>query len=199
MNFINHIQNRYTTKKYDNSKKIESRKIEELQEILRLSPSSINSQPWEFVFIGDQEMKDKLAVFSKHNTAKVQDCDTLVVFRTVNNLAVFYKELKSRLPEYAMEFYKEYADTHSEKEVKIWMEKQVYIALGMFLSACASMQIDATPMEGIEPDPYDEILGNKNYTTVLAVAIGVRDTEDFNQLEKKPKSRKSLQEIVRVF
>ncbi|MDO6739127.1 nitroreductase family protein [Wenyingzhuangia sp. 2_MG-2023] len=199
MNFINHIQNRYTTKKYDNSKKIESRKIEELQEILRLCPSSINSQPWEFVFIGDQEMKDKLAVFSKHNTAKVQDCDTLVVFRTVNNLAVFYKELKSRLPEYAMEFYKEYADTHSEKEVKIWMEKQVYIALGMLLSACASMQIDATPMEGIEPDPYDKILGNKNYTTVLAVAIGVRDTEDFNQLEKKPKSRKSLQEVVRVF
>ena len=45
MSFIKSIQNRYTTKKYNVSKKIENEKIEELKEILHLSPSSINSQP----------------------------------------------------------------------------------------------------------------------------------------------------------
>jgi nitroreductase/dihydropteridine reductase len=31
--------------------------------------------------------------------------------------------------------------------VKNWYRKQVYLALGVFLSAFATMEIDATPME----------------------------------------------------
>ena len=50
------MEQRYTTKKYDVSKKIENQKIEELKEILRLSPSSINSQPWKFTFVSDKEL-----------------------------------------------------------------------------------------------------------------------------------------------
>ena len=45
MSFIKSMQNRYTTKKYNVTKKIENEKIKELKEILQLSPSSINSQP----------------------------------------------------------------------------------------------------------------------------------------------------------
>ncbi len=43
MSFIKSMKNRYTTKKYDNTKKIDAEKIQELKEILQLSPSSINS------------------------------------------------------------------------------------------------------------------------------------------------------------
>lgn len=44
MSFLDLAKNRYTTKIYSD-KKIDANKIEELKEILRLSPSSINSQP----------------------------------------------------------------------------------------------------------------------------------------------------------
>ena len=37
MSFIKSMQNRYTTKKYDASKKIESDKLEDLKQILQLS------------------------------------------------------------------------------------------------------------------------------------------------------------------
>ena len=55
MSFINAMQERYTTKVYDETKKIDPKHIEELKESLRLSPSSINSQPWKFTFVSDQD------------------------------------------------------------------------------------------------------------------------------------------------
>ena len=50
MNFLELAQNRYTTKYYS-TKRISDEDIAQLKEILRLAPSSINSQPWQFVFI----------------------------------------------------------------------------------------------------------------------------------------------------
>ena len=63
MSFLDLAKNRYTTKTYSD-KKIDENKIEELKEILRLSPSSINSQPWHFTFVGNPEVKEKLAKVS---------------------------------------------------------------------------------------------------------------------------------------
>lgn len=61
MAFLETAKERYTTKKYNSTERITADKIAELKEILRLSPSSINSQPWRFFFISDGETKTKLA------------------------------------------------------------------------------------------------------------------------------------------
>lgn len=57
MNFLEIAQTRYTTKVYDPTKKVSDSDIETLKEILRLTPSSINSQPWHFTFISNEEIK----------------------------------------------------------------------------------------------------------------------------------------------
>ena len=54
MKFLELAQTRYTTKRYEAGKKVSDQQIKGLQEILRLSPSSINSQPWKFTFVGDE-------------------------------------------------------------------------------------------------------------------------------------------------
>ena len=74
------MKERYTTKKYDASKKINFNIIEELKQILHLAPSSINSQPWKFHFVSDEKIKNELAKVSYFNTEKVINCDTVVVF-----------------------------------------------------------------------------------------------------------------------
>ncbi|PKQ61986.1 NAD(P)H-dependent oxidoreductase [Labilibaculum filiforme] len=198
MSFIKSMQERYATKMYDRSRKIESNKIEELKEILRLSPSSINSQPWNFTFISDQETKNELAKASFHNTEKVQDCDSVVVFSRINNIQAFEEGLAERLPQGAVDYYNNFLKPLSEEKKNAWFEKQVYLALGVFLSACAEMQIDSTPMEGIEPDKYDKILGSKESHAIVAVAIGYRNVEDFNQPEKKAKTRKALNQVIKT-
>lgn len=192
------MRKRYTTKAYDGTKNLKTQQIEALKEILRLSPSSINSQPWQFSFISKQATKQQLAEESWHNTDKVLNCDTIVVFSRVDNLPLFEKDIETRLPEGAINYYKQSIKQKPQTDINKWFEKQVYLALGVFLSACAEMNIDATPMEGLNPEKYDKILNQTDYKTVVAVAIGHRDAEDFNQPSKKPKTRKEMNEVVKT-
>jgi len=196
MSFIRSMRNRYTTKKYDPTKNIEDEKIEELKEILQLSPSSINSQPWKFIFVSDKETKQNLSEVSWLNTNKVIDSDTVVVFSRMNDINLFEKQIENELAEGAVKYYKEFIKPQTEEQIKAWFDRQVYLALGVFLSACAEMGIDATPMEGVEPENYDKILNQKHYSTLMAVAIGYRDIEDSNQPSKKPKSRRDIKKVI---
>tara|TARA_B100000809_G_scaffold32497_1_gene28368 strand:- start:40024 stop:40623 length:600 start_codon:yes stop_codon:yes gene_type:complete len=196
MSFVESMKNRYTTKKYDHSKKIENQKIEELKEILQLSPSSINSQPWKFTFVSDNDNKQKLSEVSWVNTDKVLNCDTVVVFSRIDSISLFEKQIEEELPKGAVDYFKEFLKPLPEEKIKSWFDKQVYLALGVFLSACAEMGIDTTPMEGIESENYDKILGQNKYATLVAVAIGYRDKEDGNQPSKKPKSRITIDKVI---
>lgn len=197
MNFLASMKKRYTVKKYNSDKKLSEDQIEALKEILRLSPSSINSQPWKFTFVKSEQVKKQLSEVSWLNTNKVLDCDTLVVFSRVDSVSYFEKRIEEELPEGAVNYFKEFLKPQSEAQIKAWFGLQLYLSIGVFLSACAEMGIDSTPMEGIEPKKYDKILGLDNYTTLVAVAIGYRDEDDFNQPSKKPKSRRAIEDVVK--
>ena len=198
MKFLEAVQQRYTTKAYDRTKKIDDQLIDELKQILHLCPSSINSQPWQFTFVRDKETKEQLAVASLFNEQKVKDSDTLIVFSAINNIDGFEKQIEEHLPEGAIAYYHRMVKLHGEEYIKNWLQKQVYLSLGLLLGACAAMKIDATPMEGIEPDKYDAIInGDRHYTTLFSVAIGYRDPQDEFQPDKRPKQRIALDEIIR--
>jgi nitroreductase/dihydropteridine reductase len=79
--------------------------------------------------------------------------------------------------------------------IKGWFDKQVSLSLGILLSACAVMGIDETSMEGIEPENYETILGQTDYATIVAVAIGYRAEDHYKQPSKNPKSRRSLTDV----
>lgn len=196
MDYLELAKSRYTTKKYNNQKAIPAEKLEQLKEILRLSPSSINSQPWKFIFVTDENMKNKLAPVSRHNEQKVKDASAVVVFSAINDVAKFEQHLKENLPEGPNNYYNKYKKQNSEAENINWLDRQVYISLGFFLSACASMGIDSTAMEGIELEDYTEILGLKDYHTLFAVAIGYRADDDANQPSITPKLRLPLEKVV---
>ena len=126
------------------------------------------------------------------------DCDTLIVLSRIDNLEVFENQIKEELPEAAVKYYKETIKPKPESYIKPWFDKQVYLSLGILLSACAEMGIDSTPMEGLNPKDYDKILELDNYATLVAVAIGYRDENDHNQPSNKPKSRLNLDDVVQT-
>ena len=43
------VKHRYTAKRYDANKPISDETLNDLLEVLRLSPSSVNIQPWHFM------------------------------------------------------------------------------------------------------------------------------------------------------
>ena len=196
MNFLTQMKNRYTVKKYNPQAKIREEQIAELKEILNLSPSSINSQPWNFIFVHDQELKKQLAEVSFINKEKVLDCSHLIIFQVLKNTEDFEQQIEEHLPEGNVNYYKTRVKTKGEEAVKSWLGHQVYLSLGILLSACATMGIDSTPMEGIEPDLYDDILNNEKYETLFAVAIGEKDETDKNHPKFNPKTRLRAEKVI---
>lgn len=196
MNFLDIAKNRYTTKEYNPDKKVSDEKIRELKEILRLSPSSINSQPWEFIFVSEEKIKGKLADVSYWNGQRVHEASHLIVFTAIDDIRHFENYNLPTLPERSIAYYNQFVKQKKESAIKIWLQHQVYLSLGFFLSACASMGIDSTPMEGIQEEEYDKILRLDGYKTLFAVAIGYRNPDDGNQPYITPKLRLPLEQVV---
>jgi len=84
-----------------------------------------------------------------------------------------------------------YAGLHRNelKDASLWMEKQVYLALGTLLLAAGSLAVDACPMEGFDQAKLDDVLGlrERGLSSVVLVALGYHSEADFNA--KLPKSR----------
>ena len=77
-----------------------------------------------------------------------------------------------------------------------WAVKQTYVLLGTLMAACASMGIDACPMEGFQADEYDRILGlsQQGLHAALVVPVGFRSAEDIQA--QYAKVRRPLNEMI---
>jgi nitroreductase len=182
---------RGAVKKFDSARKIGDADWSALEEALVLTPSSYGLQPWRFLVVRDPEMKKKLRPAS-WNQAQVEDCSHYVVFAAMKSMEEEYidryidyiVETRKTPPE-KLEAYKQMMKNYvlqgePRREVLEWATRQVYIALGNFMTSAAVMGIDTCPMEGIEPDKYDELLGldKTGYHTMVACAAGYRHAED---------------------
>ncbi len=91
---------------------------------------------------------------------------------------------------------KNYLNNTSIDVKDAWLEKQLYIVLGNLMTTCAIEKVDSCPMEGFNPQKYDEILGldNLGLKSVLVCPIGYRaDDDPYRNLSK---ARYPLEEIV---
>ena len=167
-----------------------------MKEILRLTPSSINIQPWKFTFVQNPEIKAKLASVSMHNEEKINQAKLLVVFSVADDLDAFQKVVDNELPQARRDWYNQMKASMPEADLKIWLSKQVYIALGVGLTASVSLGLDSTAMEGIESDKYMDILNMTAYKPLFAMAVGYGSEDDFNRIEVTPKSRRLQENVI---
>jgi nitroreductase len=182
---------RYATKKFDASKTIPDATWAALEEALVLSPSSFGLQPWKFVVVRDKATRESLSLAS-HGQSQPIECSHFVVFAGRKGLGApdvdHYLARVSQVRGVPVESLKGYGDImkgsaeHARAAGILdgWMSRQVYIALGMFMTSAALLGVDACPMEGIEPAKYDEILGlgAKGYGALCACAAGYRSDKD---------------------
>jgi len=216
MNLKETLDWRYTTKAYDPSQEISDENMQQIKHLLRMSPSSVNLQPWHFVIATTKAGKERMAKgtqgFFSFNTPKVLDASAVVLFCTKVDVTdedlqhiIAAEDKDGRLPNEEVKngLYggmKAFSGIHKYdlKDLQHWLEKQVYLNVGSFLLGVASLGIDATPMEGIDTKALDEEFGlrEKGYSATLAVSIGYRAASDFNSTDKTPKSRLPEDEII---
>lgn len=61
MDIVQAAKSRYSTKVFDPTRKLPQEKIDAVKELIRFSPSSVNSQPWHFILASTEEGKQRIA------------------------------------------------------------------------------------------------------------------------------------------
>jgi nitroreductase len=203
--FIKDANWRYATKKFDATKKISSEDLASLKEAIRLTASSYGLQPYKVLIVENPELRAQLQPVS-WGQSQIVDASHLLVFANIINFGE--KEIDATINNMAttrnlpLEALQGYGDFMKSKLVSLpedvkntWTSKQTYLALGNLLNAAAELKIDVTPMEGFEPERYNEILGLEKLglNASLVATIGYRHEEDATQ--HYAKVRKSEEEL----
>lgn len=198
---------RYATKSFDPSKKISPADWETLEQALILTPTSYGFQPYRFIVVTDQAVKEQLTPHSWHQK-QPSDCSHFVVFAAKKEVTEadvdYYLAHVASVRGIAVEVLAGFKRAlmgdivqgpRSEWQHE-WATRQVYIALGNFMTSAALVGVDTCPMEGIVPVKYDEILGlaGKGYHTVVACAAGYRSADC--KYATVPKVRYPASEVV---
>lgn len=205
MSFLEKLQWRYATKKFDTSKKLSKEKLDSLLTAIQYAPSSYGLQSFKVLVVEDPAIRAKLRD-AAHGQTQLTDASQVIVFatETVIDEALVHKYVdliahtrnidKANLADYAGYMAGTVNNTPDDKKI-IWSAKQTYIALGFLLAAAAELEIDACPMEGFDVAKFDEILGltAKGLTATVIAPIGYRSAEDgYSQLAKVRKAKADL-------
>ena len=208
-NLISTLTWRYATKQFDLTKPIPHDVWQALLQSLVLTPSSYGLQPWKFLVIDDPALRTRLRAVS-WNQSQVEDCAHHVVFlgrtsmteadvdRLIDGTAAARGVAPDTLAGYRGMIIKDIVSGPRSQWVAEWAARQVYIALGQFMLACAELGVDACPMEGLDPAAYDRILGldGTGYRTVVACPAGYRAATD--KYASAAKVRFPLREVIEV-
>lgn len=210
---IKDLESRYTAKSYDSSKKVSQEDMKVLMDAIRLSASSINSQPWKFIVLesdtAKQRMDNTFANKFQFNQPHVTSASHIILF--AHNPAYTKADYDKVVDQYVSdgrvsEENREQAyssfpfvglNTDENGRNADWTKSQTYLALGNALHVLARLGIDSTTMEGIDSEliskEFEAELGG--YECHVALAIGYHNPEeDYNA--KLPKSRLSAEEVV---
>ena len=208
---IKDLNKRYTCKKYDPNKKVSQADLAVLHEAMRLSASSINSQPWKFIIIESDEAKqhmyDTFAEKYQFNQQHVLDGSQIILFAhnahyTRDDYAKVVDQgiedgrtkLEDREKAFGGFIFSE-MNTDENGFNGNWTKAQLYIALGNALHTLARLGIDSTPLEGIDVPRVAEAFKEEldGYICEVALAIGYHSEEDYNA--KLPKSRLKHEDV----
>ena len=208
MELLDKLNWRYAAKAM-NGEKVAEDKIERILEAARLAPTSSGLQPFEIFVIKNQKIKEKIKPVA-WNQSVITDCSHLLVFAAwdtytadrINYMFDLTNEIRGFKNEgwenYRQMLLKLYPQKDAEENFN-HAAKQAYIAFSAAIIAAAYEGVDATPLEGFEPDAVDEILGlrEKGLRSAVLLPIGYRK-EDKDWLVNLKKVRKPMDHLVTV-
>jgi hypothetical protein len=206
MDIIHQLHWRYATKSFNPNIKVSKEKLKVLYQAFNLTATSYGLQPIKLVVLQNKEIQSDLVKHSM-NQVQIAQASHILVFCIETNIdEEFVKEYFNRVhtirntSKSILKPFQDFLISNFEskplKEIQEWATKQAYLAMGNILTVCALEGIDSCPMEGFNPEAYDEILNLKKQglKSVLLLPIGYRAEDDMFADFKKV--RKTITESV---
>lgn len=204
-------QTRYTTKHYKPEGDLSEEQLQTVLEILRLTPSSMNVQPWHFFVFDRAAVRAQVLPYIKDfNIGRADTASHLIIMAAKTDISDEYlkhvvdcEAQAGRFPEgfdiagfneFRRQGVENYFSGYDHGE--IWVREQVHIALGFLMFAAPQLGIDATALGGIKFREFDKAfdLPAKGLKATVGICLGLRTDDDSNA--SRPKSRLPLEEVV---
>ncbi|SHF15010.1 Nitroreductase [Seinonella peptonophila] len=206
------FQFRHACKAFDPNKKINDEDFQYIIETGRLSPSSFGFEPWKFVILQNQKLREKLSEVAWGAQTKLSNAShfVLILQRTQQQMrydsdyiSYMIRDVKQFPEDMVAGFLntfknfqeKEFHLLDTERGIADWAGKQTYIPLANMMTSAAMIGIDSCPIEGFNRDKVNELLAaegiiNDEFEISVMVAFGYRNQEP------RPKTRQALQQVV---
>lgn len=159
-------------------------------------------EPWKFLVITNQELKEKLRP-ACWNQVQITSCSHLVIILAAIDSVKPQSGIPAKrfarreMPQDKIDFYNELYKNHltatkvldNDETVYSWTARQSYIALGNMMTAAAIKGIDSCAVEGFEKDKVEEILGldKTKYQLSCVLPFGYRINPQSSQLREELK------------
>lgn len=210
------LNTRYTAKKYDATKRISAEDMDVIKEAIRLSASSINSQPWKFIVLESDVAKERFhstfANMFQFNQPHAKEASHTILFahnpkfdkdqyRKVVDAEVSSGHLPAERYNDMLDGAYGFVELNTDENGfnGNWTKAQSYIALGNTLHTLARMGIASTSMEGVDAQLIGEEFKDEldGYVCDFALALGYhKEVEDYNH--GLPKARLAMEDVITV-
>jgi nitroreductase len=204
---------RHACKEFNPEKVIPDQDFNFILEVGRLSPSSFGFEPWKFLVVQNQALREKLKEFTWGGKKQIPTSSHLLAILARKSYFMkydsqymkdFMKNVK-QMPEDVINARIGYIENFQRNDFKLleseramfdWACRQAYISLANMMTAASMMGIDSCPMEGFNADKINAVLtkdlgvDTEKFGIACMVAFGYRVTEP------AAKTRQSLEEVV---
>lgn len=205
MSLVDKLNWRYATKKFNKTKKIAADKLQYILDAVQLAPSSIGLQHYRVLVVEDADTRAKLRA-AAYGQPQITDASQLIIFAAETNInEEFGKKYidnvaaTRNVPRETLAGFEGMVlgaiNSRKPEQLLLWAQKQAYIGLGVLVSAAAEQDVDICPMEGFDPEGFNEILGlaEKGLTATVIATIGYRAEDD--DLSRAAKVRRPANEL----
>jgi nitroreductase len=210
--FLDAMNFRHACKEFDETKKISDEDFNFILETGRLSPSSFGFEPWKFLVIENEILKEKLKAFTWGAQGQLPTSSRFIIILARKDMrydSEFIKHMMQdvkQMPEDAQKVYSKFYEDFQVKDFKLlqsdralfdWSCKQTYIAMANMLTGAAYLGIDSCPIEGFDMDIAEKFLEEELGIDTQKFGMSVMIT--FGYRKNNPKRgliRQELDDIV---
>ena len=207
------LKRRYDCRDYDPNRKISDQDFHLILEAGQLAPSSYGFEPWHFLVIESESLKQALAPIALGAQKALASASHFVIILSRTQASLRYdapyigymmREIQG-LPEDFCEFKQQRFETFQKEDFDLlsteratfdWASKQSYLALAQMMQVAALRGIDSLAMEGFNRQAVTDLLTERGLINPSEWGVSVMVSFGYGLGSVPRKTRQSLDQLV---
>ena len=207
------LKRRYACRDYDPNRKISDQDFHLILEAGQLAPSSYGFEPWHFLVIESESLKQDLAPIALGAQKALASASHFVIILSRTQASLRYdapyigymmREIQG-LPEDFCEFKQQRFETFQKEDFDLlsteratfdWASKQSYLALAQMMQVAALRGIDSLAMEGFNRQAVTDLLTERGLIDPSEWGVSVMVAFGYGLGSVPQKTRQPLDQLV---